>query len=64
MDQRLTNDLDIGRKLSAIEPTAFIDEIKHRMSARWNELFPAARSCDLEAGKRRSGGATSQLLSI
>ena len=43
--------LEIGRKLSTAEPTAFIDEIKHRMYAPWNEKFSAARSCDLEAGK-------------
>ena len=43
--------LEIGRKLSAAEPTAFIDEIKHRMYAPWNEKFSAPRSCDLEAGK-------------
>jgi len=44
------NGLQHRRKLSR-EPTACIDEIKHRMCAPWKEQFSAARSCDLEAAK-------------
>jgi hypothetical protein len=46
--------LEIGRILSVTEPTAFLDEIKHRMYAPWNEQFSAARSCDLEAANCQS----------
>jgi pyrroloquinoline quinone (PQQ) biosynthesis protein C len=49
-DKPLT--LEIGKKLSASQATAFTDAIKHRMYARWNEkIFGGAFMRDLEAGR-------------
>ncbi|HVO91480.1 MAG TPA: hypothetical protein VMT22_01510, partial [Terriglobales bacterium] len=44
--------IEIGKKLSPAEASAFTDELKKRMYARWDEtIFGGAFMRDLEAGK-------------
>ena len=48
--QQLT--LEVGKKFSPTEATAFTDAIKHRMYERWNQrIFGGSFMRDLEAGK-------------